>query len=241
MRFRPRGAAFALILAILAIPSPALAQLSVVAVPGMRLVYLDPTETFLVPHAARTFLNSLAFQRRLFDFHPKKPVILLLTDFSDSGNAAATVVPRDVVTVQIAPLSFAFETIAGNERMNTIMNHELVHVATMDQAAGRIGCSGAVRRQGDADRRAARVDPLLLPDVAARRGAALVSRGHRGVRATPGWPAASAARRAATTRWCSARWCATTRRSTIRSAWSRKARRSTSSSRSTRISTARAS
>ena len=36
---------------------------------------------------------------------------------------------------QIAPLSFAFETIAGNERMNIIMNHELVHVATMDQAA----------------------------------------------------------------------------------------------------------
>src|SRR6185295_18448342 len=36
----------------------------------------------------------------------------------------------------IAPLSFAFETIAANERMNTIMNHELVHVATMDQAAG---------------------------------------------------------------------------------------------------------
>ena len=62
--------------------------------------------------------------------------MLLLTDFSDSGNAAATVVPRDLVTVEIAPLSFAFETISANERMNTLMNHELVHVATMDQAAG---------------------------------------------------------------------------------------------------------
>jgi hypothetical protein len=30
---------------------------------------------------------------------------------------------------------FSFETLAANERMNTIMNHELVHVATMDQAA----------------------------------------------------------------------------------------------------------
>ena len=44
---------------------------------------------------------------------------------------------------QIAPLGFAFETLAGNERMNTIMNHELVHMATMDQAAGPTGCSGA--------------------------------------------------------------------------------------------------
>jgi hypothetical protein len=131
-----RLAAFGIALAILLVAAPASAQLSVVGVAGMRLVYLNPSETFLVPHAARTFLNSLAFQRRLFDFHPKDPVMLLLTDISDTGNAGASVVPRDVVTVEIAPLNFAFETIAGNERMNILMNHELVHIATMDQAAG---------------------------------------------------------------------------------------------------------
>ena len=42
--------------------------------------------------------------------------------------------PRNTLPVQIAPLNYAFETIAANERMNTIMNHELVHVVTMDQA-----------------------------------------------------------------------------------------------------------
>ena len=134
MPSKPRWAALACLLIFFTAPIPAHAQLSVVAVPGMRLVYLDPTQTFLVPHAARTFLNSLAFQGRLFDFHPKKPVMLLLTDISDSGNAAASTVPRDVVTVEIAPLNFAFETISGNERMNILMNHELVHIATMDQA-----------------------------------------------------------------------------------------------------------
>ena len=122
----------------LALPGPnaASAQLATFETPGLRLVYIDPTETFLVPHAARTFLNSLAFQRRLFEFEPSDDITLLLTDFSDTGNAGATVVPRNVLTVDIAPLNFAFETIAGNERMNIIMNHELVHVATMDQAAG---------------------------------------------------------------------------------------------------------
>jgi hypothetical protein len=130
-----RPCAAALLLTI-TFAGPASAQLAVLEVPGLRLVYLDPSETFLVPHAARTFLNSLAFQQKLFDFHPRDPVILLLTDISDSGNAGASVVPRDVVTVEIAPLNFAFETIAGNERMNILMNHELVHIATMDQAAG---------------------------------------------------------------------------------------------------------
>ena len=118
-------------------PEVASAQLATFETLNLRLVYIDPTETYLVPHAARTFLNSLAFQKRLFGFEPSDDITLLLTDFSDTGNAGASVVPRNTLTVDIAPLNFAFETIAGNERMNIIMNHELVHVATMDQAAGK--------------------------------------------------------------------------------------------------------
>jgi hypothetical protein len=121
----------------LSLAAPARAQLREVEPPDLRLVYFDPTETFLVPHAVRTFENSLDFQKRLFDFRPSEPITVLLADFSDSGNAGATVVPFNTVISQIAPFSFAFETIAGNDRMNVIMNHELVHVATMDQAAER--------------------------------------------------------------------------------------------------------
>ncbi len=89
-----------------------------------------------MPHVTRTALNSLAFQKKLFGFDPKDDVTVLLLDLSDSGNAGASSVPANLVSVQIAPLGFSFETLAANERMNTIMNHELVHVATMDQAAG---------------------------------------------------------------------------------------------------------
>ena len=120
---------------LLGAATPARAQLRMLETPDVRLIYFDPAESFLVPHAVRTFLNSLEFQKRLFDFHPAEPVTVLLADFSDSGNAGATVVPYNTVISQIAPFSFAFETIAGNDRMNIIMNHELVHVATMDRAA----------------------------------------------------------------------------------------------------------
>jgi hypothetical protein len=129
-------AAFAALL-ILVAASPALAQLGEVEVGPLRLVYFEGTESFLVPHAARSFLRSMAFQRRLFGFEPAEPVNVLLADFSDAGNAGASVIPRDGLTIEIAPLSYAFETLAANERMITIMNHELVHVATMDMAAGR--------------------------------------------------------------------------------------------------------
>ena len=125
-------------LALILASTPLHAQLRAIETPELRLVYFDPNETFVVPHAARTFLNSLAFQRRLFalDLHGRR-VTVLLADFQDAGNAGASVVPYDTLLTQIAPLSFAFEAIAGNDRMNIMMNHELVHVATMDQAAAR--------------------------------------------------------------------------------------------------------
>jgi hypothetical protein len=120
---------------LLCTATAARAQLAQFQTAGLQLVYFEGSETFLVPHAARTFLNSLAFQRRIFGLDPKGPVTVLMDDFSDAGNASATVVPRDNLRIDIAPLNFSFETIAANERMNTIMNHELVHIAAMDPAA----------------------------------------------------------------------------------------------------------
>lgn len=115
----------------------AIAQLSVLDTRDVSIVYLDPTQGFLAPQVARSAENALDFHRRLFDFQPAERINVLLTDFADFGNAAADSVPRDIVTIKIAPLSFAYETFTANERMNYLMNHELAHVATSDRAAAR--------------------------------------------------------------------------------------------------------
>jgi hypothetical protein len=116
---------------------PAAAQLTEETTPGLRIVYADGGESSLVPHTTRTTLNALAFQRKLFGYEPSRELTVLLMDLADAGNGGASSVPHDLVRVQIAPLDLSFETIPANERMNTILNHELVHVATMDQAARR--------------------------------------------------------------------------------------------------------
>src|SRR3954454_4115174 len=133
----PHGAAllFGFLVTLLCSASPASAQLALSEADDVRIVYTGATEEYLVPHATRTFLNALQFHERLFGFTPSEKISVLLLDLEDSGNASATAVPRDSLLVQVAPLSFAFETIAGNDRMNIIMNHELVHVVAMDQAA----------------------------------------------------------------------------------------------------------
>ena len=132
----PSGLFLALVVSFLvAVPKPAAAQLIEERTPDLRLIYLDGTESYLVPHATRTTLNSLAFHKKLFGFEPQEELTVLLLDMSDAGNAGATSVPTNMVRVQIAPLGFSFETMPANDRINTIMNHELVHVVTMDQAS----------------------------------------------------------------------------------------------------------
>ena len=98
------------------------------------------------------------------------------------------------------------------------MNHELVHVVQGDIAS-------------EEDRRWRRLLPRQGRRPAAKPGIAALQLSHDPALHAPragtsraaryssrrGWAAGWAARRAATTRWCSARWCATTPISTIRS------------------------
>ena len=112
------------------------AELSEIETADLRLLYFDPAATYLTPYIVRSFQNSLEHQRRVFDYQPSEKVTVLLTDFSDYGNAGAIAVPRNALLVDAAPTPFTFETSDTAERMYSLMNHELVHVVSMDQAAG---------------------------------------------------------------------------------------------------------
>jgi hypothetical protein len=129
--------AIASLLAVAAGATDSHAQLTSTETSNLTLVYLHPTQSFIVPHVGRSFENAFAFHRKLFDFKPEEKVTVLLTDFSDAGNASADAVPRDLVSLRIAPMNFAFETFTASERMSYLMNHELVHVLTIDRPAPR--------------------------------------------------------------------------------------------------------
>ena len=107
-------------------------EMDVVETEDLRLLYFDLTQGYLVPHTTRSFQNSYQFQQRIFNWTPDGKVILVLTDFTDYGNAGAGVAPQNGMVVDIAPMSHAFETVVGSERMFANMNHELVHIANLD-------------------------------------------------------------------------------------------------------------
>jgi hypothetical protein len=133
-----RLAAWVVLVELLIYASPSRAQaLSEIETDDLRLLYRDPSQAYLVPHAGRCFENSMRFQRWLFDYAPSQKVTVLLNDYSDGGNASATGIPRNALMVETSPLDSAFETVTPNERLNFIMNHELVHIVTVDKAGSR--------------------------------------------------------------------------------------------------------
>ena len=85
-------------------------ELDVLETEDMKLIYSDPLQTYLVPHVVRSFHNSMAFQKYIFDWTPWEKSSVLLTDFTDYGNARAGSVPFNFVQIDIAPLSRTFDT-----------------------------------------------------------------------------------------------------------------------------------
>ena len=101
----------------------------------LRLLYFDPTETYLVPRVIQSYHDAMEVHQRVLDYESTEKTTVLLVDFADYGNANATAVPGNLVMLQVSPIIPSFETFAPAERMGTLMNHEMVHVVTTDQPA----------------------------------------------------------------------------------------------------------
>ncbi|MBT9487670.1 MAG: hypothetical protein IV093_09195 [Rubrivivax sp.] len=102
--------------------------------PELRLVYPAPGLAHLTPHTVRTFTASARWQRARFGWTPSDKPTVMLKDFGDVGQGSASVMPWNRVLIEVAPNPNVFDTNPGSERMASLMNHELVHVAQGDVA-----------------------------------------------------------------------------------------------------------
>ena len=112
------------------------AQLDLIETAEMKLVTYDFGHKYILPHATRSFHQSLIFHKNLFDYSPSEKITILIQDFGDFGNAGATAVPKNAVSMGLSPFSYAFETNPAGERVFSMMNHELIHVVALDNASG---------------------------------------------------------------------------------------------------------
>jgi hypothetical protein len=107
-------------------------ELDVVETDDLRLIYIDPFQTYLVPHVTRNFHNSVEFQKNIYGWKPWENTTVGLLDFKDYSNAGAAASPFNALTVHVAPVSRTLETTPSSERIFWLMNHEMTHVANLD-------------------------------------------------------------------------------------------------------------
>ncbi|HEX7422230.1 MAG TPA: hypothetical protein VF505_20285, partial [Thermoanaerobaculia bacterium] len=131
-----RRGVLAVAVAFLAVTTAGAQELMTRQTKFLNLVYYDKAHEYLTYHLARSFENSLAFHRKLFDYTPSEPVVILMQDFSDYGHGGTSTVPWNYISIGIEPFDYVYDTMPSNERMNWLMHHELVHVVATDKAAG---------------------------------------------------------------------------------------------------------
>ena len=126
-----------LILAVLlmAFPINAAAQFQKVKTEDLHLYYYNFGHEYLINHTIRSYTNALRFHMDKFGYEPTEPVSLIMSDFGDFANGGASAVPNNIILMGIAPFHYAFETNPANERINVLMNHELVHIVAQDKPA----------------------------------------------------------------------------------------------------------
>jgi hypothetical protein len=128
--------AFLVLILLAGAPFSSGQQLFSFKAPGLNLVYYNQAHSFVVSHLARCYSATMGFYQTFFDYRPSEPVSLFLQDYSDWGNGGATAVPKNLVFLELSPFQHVYDMMPGYERMSLIMNHELVHVVTMDKPVG---------------------------------------------------------------------------------------------------------
>ena len=110
------------------------AQLKEIDTKNMRLIYDGGASKYLINYVIQCYENALSANNRFYHYHTDEKTTLLMYDLSDFGNAGTGVIPRNHISLLIAPLDYQYETAPANERINTTFNHELVHLITLDQS-----------------------------------------------------------------------------------------------------------
>ncbi len=117
------------------ISDKAVSQFKAVHTDDLNLIYYNFGHEYLLNHTIRSYTNALRFHQEKFQYHLTEPVTVIMSDFGDFAQGGASAVPSNVILMGIAPFHYAYETNPANERINVLMNHELVHIIAQEKSS----------------------------------------------------------------------------------------------------------
>lgn len=110
-------------------------QFKAVHTEDLNLIYYNFGHEYLLNHTIRSYTNALRFHQEKFQYELTEPVTVIMSDFGDFAQGGASAVPSNVILMGIAPFHYAYETNPANERINVLMNHEMVHIIAQEKSS----------------------------------------------------------------------------------------------------------
>lgn len=101
---------------------------------NFTIIYRQP-QAYLVPHIIESAEKSLAKLSGIFHYTPAQKITIATFDFADHGTAGATTVPHNIIRLEIEPFESGYEFMPYHDRIQWLMDHELVHIIVNDQAS----------------------------------------------------------------------------------------------------------
>jgi hypothetical protein len=99
-----------------------------------RIIFKE-NHAYLVSRILNDAENSLNQLMKIFDYVPSEKIVLNTYDIYDYGFGSATSIPQNYIRIEIEPFESGYEIVQYNDRIQWLINHELVHILISDQAS----------------------------------------------------------------------------------------------------------
>jgi len=93
-----------------------------------------------VPHIVRAYEGGKAFHTGIWDIDTTgrsaiQPPMIMVMDWMDNGNGGASSIPKNIISIEMAPLDFSYFIAPSVSRYYHLFRHEYTHVTMTDKTA----------------------------------------------------------------------------------------------------------
>ena len=140
----------ALVAALLAVPAGRMVAQTIYEYKSedAQVLFFDKSLSQYIPHIVRMYENGKTIHEGIWwpdsqTGHPLlpngkpaiQPPLMMISDWADDGNGGASAIPRNLISVEMAPLNFSYFISPSTERYNHLFRHEYTHTIMTDKSS----------------------------------------------------------------------------------------------------------
>ena len=105
-----------------------------------RVLFFNEQISEKIPHIIRKYEEGKSIHNQVWGLPESgkgqiQPPMLLVTEWGDDGNGGASALPKNMISIEMAPLNFSYFISPSSERYHHLFRHEYTHTVMTDRTA----------------------------------------------------------------------------------------------------------